>query len=65
MDRLGPLADRLDEINEELDEVMFDLLRAASAAGATERPRADKRMAQARRAIDKAAGLLRQLEEER
>ena len=63
-DRLGPLADRLEDINEELDEMMFDLLREASAAGATERPRADKRLSQARRSIDKAAHLLRQLEQE-
>ena len=63
-DRLGPLADRLEGINEELDEMMFDLLREASAAGSGERPRADKRLSQARRAIDKAAHLLRQLEQE-
>ena len=63
-DRFGPLADRLEDINEELDEMMFDLLREASAAGATERPRADKRLSQVRRSIDKAAHLLRQLEQE-
>ena len=28
---LGPLADRLEGINEELDEMMFDLLREAVA----------------------------------
>lgn len=63
LEQLGPLADRLDGIAEELDEIMFDLLREASAAGAAERPRADKRLSQARRSIDKAAHLLRQLEE--
>jgi hypothetical protein len=63
-DRLGPLADRLEAINEELDEMMFDLLREASAAGATERPRADTQLSRARRSIDKAAHLLRQLDEE-
>ncbi len=52
------LADRLDAISEELDEVMFDQLREASAARGG-RPVDDKRLTQARRAIDKASRLLR------
>jgi hypothetical protein len=51
-------ADRLDSIAEELDEVMFDRLREASAAR-TGRPADDKRLTQARRAIEKASRLLR------
>mgnify|MGYP000670753946 CR=1 FL=1 len=52
------LAARLDAIAEELDEVMFDQLREASAEKQG-RPQDDKRLTQARRAIEKAARLLR------
>ncbi|MDO8362408.1 MAG: hypothetical protein Q7V88_05890 [Actinomycetota bacterium] len=52
------LAERLDAISEELDEVMFDQLREASAARGG-RPVDDKRLTQARRAIEKASRLLR------
>lgn len=52
------LADRLDEIVGELDDRSFSLLReAASARGG--RPVEDKRLTQARRAIEKASHLLR------
>jgi hypothetical protein len=52
------LADRLDAIAEALDEVMFDQLREA-AAEKRGRPADDKRLTQARRAIERAARLLR------
>ena len=52
------LADRLDAVAEDLDEVMFDQLREASAARAG-RPADDRRLTQARRAIEKASHLLR------
>lgn len=52
------LADRLDAVVADLDEVMFDLLREAAAAKAG-RPADDKRLTQARRAIEKASRLLR------
>ncbi len=52
------VADRLDAIAEELDETMFDQLREAAAANAG-RPADDKRLTQARRAIEKASRLLR------
>ena len=52
------LADRLDAIAEQLDEVMFDQLREA-AAEKRGRPVDDKRLTQARRAIEKASRLLR------
>ena len=55
-------ADRLDAIAEELDETMFDQLREASAAK-TGRPADDKRLTQARRAIEKASRLLRETSE--
>jgi hypothetical protein len=56
---LDRLADRLVEIAEELDQIAFDQLREAVAAGDVERPATDKRLMQARRAIEKAAYLLR------
>lgn len=52
------LADRLDAIAEDLDEIMFEQLREA-AAEKTGRPADDKRLTQARRAIEKASHLLR------
>lgn len=52
------LADRLDAVAADLDEVMFDQLREAAAAR-TGRPADDKRLTQARRAIEKASHLLR------
>lgn len=57
------LADRLDAIVAELDETMFDRLREASAERAG-RPDDDKLLMRARRAIEKAAGLLRGREAE-
>ena len=56
------LADRLQQIAEELDEAAFDRLREAVADGEIERPKSDKTMMQARRAIDKATHLLRSLD---
>ena len=52
------LADRLQSVADDLDEIMFDQLREASAER-TGRPADDKRLAQARRAIEKAVHLLR------
>jgi hypothetical protein len=60
--RYEDLAERLEAIGSELDELSFDLLQQAVADGATQRPAADKTLTQARRAVEKAAGLLRQLE---
>ena len=60
--RYDDLAERLEAIGDELDELSFDLLQQAVADGATQRPAADRTLTQARRAVEKAAGLLRQLE---
>jgi len=62
MTRYEDLAERLEEIGAELDELSFDLLQQAVADGATQRPAADRTLTQARRAVEKAAGLLRQLQ---
>ena len=62
MTRYAELAERLEAIGVELDELSFDLLQQAVADGATQRPAADRTLTQARRAVEKAAGLLRQLD---
>lgn len=64
MSRLDELADQLDTIVEELDDLAFAALRAAVADGASERPIADKRITQARRAVQRAAHLVRALDDE-
>ncbi len=52
------LAERLDHVVADLDELLFDQLREAAAEG-NGRPADDKRLTQARRAAEKAAHLLR------
>ena len=60
---VSSLVDRLESIAADLDELAFDRLREAVADGEVTRPVDDKRLMQARRAIEKAAGVLRQLDE--
>ena len=62
-DLISGLVQRLDAIAADLDEIAFDRLREAVADGEVTRPVDDKRLMQARRAIEKAAGVLRQLDE--
>jgi hypothetical protein len=59
----APFVDRLEAIAADLDELAFDRLREAVAEGEVERPAEDKKLMQARRAIEKAAAVLRQLDE--
>jgi hypothetical protein len=61
--RYGDLAEQLEAVVAEIDEVSFDLLQQAVADGATARPAADRTLTQARRAVEKAAALLRGLED--
>jgi hypothetical protein len=61
MSRFDELADRLDAIVAELDEVAFDQLSEAVNDGATTRPESDKQLVQARRAVEKAAHVLRRI----
>jgi hypothetical protein len=60
---VAELVERLESIAADLDELAFDRLREAVADGEVVRPPDDKRLMQARRAIEKAAGVLRQLDE--
>jgi hypothetical protein len=55
--------ERLEAIAADLDEMAFDRLREAVADGEVARPADDKKLMQARRAIEKAAAVLRQLDE--
>ena len=57
------LIERLESVAADLDEMAFDRLREAVADGEVTRPADDKRLMQARRAIEKAAAVLRQLDE--
>ena len=64
MSRYDELAERLETIGAELDELSFDVLQEAVAQGATQRPATDKTLTQARRAVEKAAQLLRHASED-
>lgn len=57
-----PFVERLESLAADLDEVSFDRLREAVADGEVTRPADDKKLMQARRAIEKAANVLRQLD---
>lgn len=63
MSSYAEIADRLDAVLEELDDLAFDQLREAVADGATQRPASDRELAKARRSVDKAARVLRALDE--
>jgi hypothetical protein len=56
---IGSLADRLEAIVEELDEIAFDRLRLAAADGQRDRPEQDRELTKARRAVEKAVAVLR------
>jgi len=56
--RYDDVIDRLQLVVDDLDQITFDQLREASAEG-NPRPVDDKRLTQARRAVEKAIHLLR------
>ena len=59
MSDVRALADRLESIVEELDEIAFDRLRLAAAEGQRTRPDDDRELTKARRAVEKADAVLR------
>ena len=63
MSNVHALADRLEAIVEELDEIAFDRLRVAAAEGQRARPDDDRELTKARRAVEKAVVVLRRLDE--
>jgi hypothetical protein len=60
--RYGELAAQLDAVVADLDELALDSLREAIADGATSRPPSDRDVTRARRAVEKAADILRRLD---
>lgn len=56
--RVADIRNRLESIAEELTEVSVEVLRSAVEDGQTKRPEMDKRLGQARRAVEKAARVL-------
>lgn len=63
MSQYADLADRLEALVGELDELALDTLREAFAQGATARPATDRDLTRARRAVEKAAVILRTLDD--
>ena len=61
--RYDDLADRLSSLAEEIADLAIDSIRQALRSGATGRPAAERTLTQARRAVEKAAHLLRGVEE--
>lgn len=61
-DRLAGLAERLDEISEEIADLAIDAIRGAMRRGQSGRPQDEKTLTQARRAVEKASHLLRNLD---
>jgi hypothetical protein len=51
---------RLEAISEELADLAMERLRESIDAGGTERPVDERRLPRARRAVDKAVGLLQE-----
>lgn len=58
-ERLDDLADRLDVIADEIADLAIDTLRSALRSGGIGRPVSEKQLTQARRAVEKAAHVLR------
>jgi hypothetical protein len=56
------LADRLDAISEDLADAAIGALSAAARRGDRSRPATEKTVTQARRAVEKAAHLLRSID---
>jgi hypothetical protein len=61
-DRFAALADRLDAIADELGDTALEELKGAVRRGDDKRPVAERTLTQARRAVEKAAHLLRALD---
>ncbi len=61
-DSFDSLAERLDAISEEIADTALNELKSAVRRGEQKRPATERTLTQARRAIDKAAHLLRSLD---
>lgn len=56
------LVETLQSVNDELGDLSMRILSDAISAGAQTRPSEEKKIAQARRSLDKAIGILSQLD---
>jgi hypothetical protein len=63
LSEFGELADRLESVIADLDDLAFRRLREAVAEGAQQRPQSDKELTRARRSAEKAVRILRALED--
>ena len=63
MSDLNNLVERLQAIVEELDEIAFDRLRLAAEEGRSTRPDSDRELTKARRAVEKAVTVLRNVQD--
>ncbi|MEL7155150.1 MAG: hypothetical protein AAFN30_00970 [Actinomycetota bacterium] len=57
-DRVDDIRGQLESLGEQLAELAIDVLRQAVDEGATSRPPLEKKLTQARRAVEKAARAL-------
>lgn len=57
-DRVSDIREQLESLGEQLTELAVDVLRQAVDDGATSRPPLEKKLTQARRAVEKAARVL-------
>lgn len=60
--RAEEIADRLDALSDEIAGLAIDELRSALRRGERARPATERSLTQARRAVEKAAHLLRRLD---
>jgi hypothetical protein len=60
---IGRVVGKLEAISEELTDLAMNRLREAMAAGETEVPLDEKRINRARRAVERAAAILRSADE--
>ncbi len=58
------IRERLEAIGEELADLALDRLRQSVEDGCAQPPAAEKRLTQARRAVERAAAALRQIDPE-
>lgn len=63
-ERYDDIAEQLDSIAEHLASIAIDELKAALRQHASHRPASEKKLTQARRAVEKAAYLVRSLDRE-
>lgn len=61
-ERFETIAEQLDQLAEELSEIAIDELKAAVRSGASRTTAQERKITQARRAVEKAAHLLRTLD---